>query len=113
MSVVGAEKVSAHTLSPLSLPVAASSGIVMTDLSGSLARDAKTGVGCRCCKPLGRASVIEGNGSKISREACRLEDAVFSRTPNCVGRDFIYLSRGLCGSPSFDLLVILAVGVLP
>ena len=29
------------------------------------------------------------------REACCLEDAVFSRTPNWVGRDFIFAKRSL------------------
>ena len=82
-------------LSPLFPPVAASSGIVMIGLSGSLARDAKTRVGCRLCKPLWAASDVKGNESTVRHEACRLEDAVFSRTPNWVGRDFIFVTRSL------------------
>src|SRR5258706_13040322 len=91
ITVAGAEKASA--LSPVSPPVAASSGILVIDSSGSLARDAKTGVGCRYCKPLGRGSDIEGNESTLRRGACRLEDAAYSRTPNCVGRVFMIVTR--------------------
>src|SRR5258707_14679459 len=81
---LGAEKVSA--LSPVSPPVAASSGLGMIDMFDSPARDVETGVGCRCCEPLGIASDFEGNESTKGREALRLDDAVFSRAPNWVGR---------------------------
>jgi hypothetical protein len=91
ITAVGAEKVSA--LSPLSPPVAASSGMVMIDMFDSLARYVETGVGCRCCGPLGIASDFEGNESTARREACRLEDAEFSRAPNWVGRDFMFVRR--------------------
>ena len=78
----------------LVVPVAASSGMVMIDMSDSLARYVETGVGCRCCELLGLASAdFEGNESTARREACRLEDAVFSRIPNWVGRDFMFVKR--------------------
>jgi len=91
VTAVGAEKVSA--LSPVSPPVAASSGMEMIDMFDSLARYVETGVGCRCCEPLGIGSEFEGNESTVKREACRLEDAVFSRAPNWVGRDFMFVRR--------------------
>jgi hypothetical protein len=109
ITVAGAEKVSA--LSSHSPAVAASSGMVMIELSGSLAQDAKTGVDGRCRKALGRLSDMDGNESTERREACCLDDAVFSRTPNWVGRVFMLL-RGLRESLSLDLFRILAVGVL-
>src|SRR6266436_6059437 len=75
VTAAGAEKVSA--LSPVSPPVAASSGMGMIDMSDSVARYVETGVGCRCCELLGIASAdFEGNESTARREACRLEDAV-------------------------------------
>src|SRR6266446_1319886 len=91
ITAVGAEKVSA--LSPVSLPVAASSGMVMIDMFDSLARYVETGVGCRCCEPLGIASDFEDNESTARREACCLGDAVCSRKPNWVGRDFMFVKR--------------------
>ena len=45
------------------------------------------------------------------RGACCLDDAVFSRTPNCVGRVFMLL-RGFRESLSLILFCALAVGVL-
>src|SRR5258708_34475163 len=110
-TVAGAEKVPA--LSPGSPPVATSSCMVMIDLSGSFGRDAKTGVGCRCCKTLERALDIDGNESTVRRGACRLEDAVFSRTPKWRRVGFMlsslsqkenlhrFLARRRCG---FDVL---------
>ena len=65
----------------------------MIDMFESLARYVETGVGWRCCEPLGLASDFEGNESTASRGACRLEDAVFSRAPNWVGRDFMFVKR--------------------
>jgi hypothetical protein len=46
----------------------------------------------------------------IGREACRREDAVFSRKSNCVGTSFIVL-RGLFESASVEF-VNLSVAVL-
>src|SRR6266446_3421793 len=62
ITALGAEKVSA--LSPVSPPVAASSGMVMIDMFDSLARYVETGVGCRCCEPLWIAS---GFGDHVRR----------------------------------------------
>ena len=36
-----------------------------------------------------------GNERTARREACCLDDAVFSRTPNWVGRDFMFLRQSL------------------
>ena len=58
----------------------------MFDLSCLFAKDAKTGVGYRCCKSLERASDIDGNESTVRRGACRLEDAVFSHVKDAVQR---------------------------
>ncbi|PYU52963.1 MAG: hypothetical protein DMG48_01625 [Acidobacteria bacterium] len=109
VTFAGADKALAPL--PSSPPVAASSGLVMPGSSSSLARNAKIGVGCRCCEPLGRVSDNDGNESTTRREACRRDDAVFSRTPNCFGEDFILLC-GLCKSVSLDLFLIVTVGVL-
>src|SRR5216684_2529743 len=91
MTAVGAERASA--LSPVCPPVAPSSGMVMIDMFDSLARYVETGVGCRCCEPLGIASDFEDNESTARREACCLGDAVCSRKPNWVGRDFMFVKR--------------------
>src|SRR5436309_14500426 len=91
ITVAGAEIVSA--LSPLCPPVPDSRGIVMIGLSGPLVRDANTRVGCGCCKPLGAASDVKGKESTVRREACCLGDAVLSRTPNWVGRRFMFVTQ--------------------
>src|SRR6266481_4495759 len=70
MTPVGAGKGSA--LSAVSPPVAASSGTVMIEMFEPLARYVETGVGCRCCEPLGIATDFEGNESPTRRGACRL-----------------------------------------
>ncbi len=45
------------------------------------------------------------------RGACCREDAVFSRTPNWVGRVFMFVMRSV-NSLSFDLFLDVVVGVL-
>ncbi len=80
-------------LPPVSSPVAGSSGMLMIEMSDSLARYVETGVGWRCCESLGIASDFEDKESTARREACCLGDAVCSRKPNWVGRDFIFVRR--------------------
>src|SRR5207253_5581060 len=46
------------------------------------------------------------------RKPCTLDEFGFLRTPNCVGRDFIFL-HGLSESLSLVLFLIRIAGVLP
>src|SRR6266481_7760226 len=91
LTVAGADEISL----PLSLspPVAASSVLVVTDLRRSLGREAKTGVDGLSFESLGRISDNDDNELTARREACCLGDAVCSRTPNWVGRDFMFVRR--------------------
>src|SRR5690349_8609330 len=93
LGVAGTDKTSSPL--PLSSPMAASSGSVVTDSRRSPGRDAKTGADALCCESLDRIADNDGKESTARREACCLGDAVCSHTPNWVGRDFMFVRRPL------------------
>jgi hypothetical protein len=66
---------------------------VMTAGTGLIEAIADSSIGSFPYKGNGGPSGFNGKELTARREACRLGDAVFSRAPNWVGRDFMFVTR--------------------
>ena len=80
---------------PLLFPVVPFSGSVSDKLKLSVIEDICSQDCVSSCSFTDGLSDCRGDGLTARREACCLEDAVFSRTPNWVGRSFMFARRPL------------------
>src|SRR6266481_44388 len=81
------------TLSPP--PVAPLSVSVSDNSNVSLIGDVSSRVPLSCCSVPNKGSDCRTEAFIARRGACCLDDAVFSRTPNWVGRVFMFVTRSL------------------
>src|SRR6266478_3688370 len=81
----------ADVIAPLSPPPVAPLSVSVSDSSNvSLIGDVSSRVPLSCCSVPNKGSDCRTEAFITRRGACCLEDAVFSRTPNCVGRIFMF-----------------------
>src|SRR5712692_7672234 len=82
-------------LFPLPPPVIPFSVSVSEQVQFSVIEDIRSQDFMSSCSFTDGVSDCRGDGLTARREACCLEDAVFSRTPNWVGRSFMFARRPL------------------